>query len=217
MVNRSLLRMHVLCGTGMLPVHQNLWVLSTVTPVRKHMCMDGLPVLISMSRYVPPHRSNAPVFLCPLWYAHCIIACPSFFNEVKLIWRPLHMRMCSTRQYRFTARTPAPDTARPLLLVRTGTLQWTRSDPPDWEVVSYCMAVFGIVASSSHLSDTSAAGMLPAAARAVQGPFVLPRSPTEPFTAPYDLHYLVKVRSCMCAHVSVAVVGVGVRTRGSDA
>lgn len=74
MVNRSLLRMHVLCGTGMLPVHQNLWVLSTVTPIRKHMCMDGLPVLISMSRYVPPRRSNAPVLVHTLLCAlhHCV-------------------------------------------------------------------------------------------------------------------------------------------------
>jgi hypothetical protein len=73
MVNRCLLRMHVLCVTALLPVHQNLWVLSTVTPVRKHMCMDGLPVLISMSRYAPPRRSNAPVLVptlvCALYHS----------------------------------------------------------------------------------------------------------------------------------------------------
>ena len=31
-------------------ISQNLWVLATISPVRKHMCMDGLPVLIAMSR-----------------------------------------------------------------------------------------------------------------------------------------------------------------------
>jgi hypothetical protein len=55
------------------------------------------------------------------------------------------------------------------------------------------MAVFGVVASSSHLSEANATGMMPAAARSVRPPYVLPRSPSDPLVLPSDLYYIVKV------------------------
>jgi hypothetical protein len=71
---------------------------------------------------------------------------------------------------------------------------FSRSEPPDWEIISYCMAVYGLLSTSVHVTDMASSAMLAPAARSSRKPYLLPPIASMPFTVPEDLHNLLRVQ-----------------------
>ena len=60
-------------------------------------------------------------------------------------------------------------------------------------MIAFCMAIYGMLSLSTHVTDTATTTMLAPAARSIRPRYQLPPSPSTPFVPPDDLVNLLKV------------------------